>query len=272
MRKIVATTAGVTIAVTASMGAGLAQDGGLFDLPPGQLPAVSGPNSKLRVGGFTAEGSNNGDGFFEVRGSYSAPLTFSTGFQLDGVVASVEGGDETWVALAGHYFWRDPASYLFGIYGDINFYDDVTYGVAALEGEAYIGQFTLSSATGVEFGDVDTSFYTNSSINYYITDDLVAGAGFRYDSTGSNGLAKIEYQIMPEFSGMSLYAEGKWNEDDYDSIFAGVKFYFGAPKTLIRRHREDDPPTNFSPSAGMKASKTVPVVAPPPPPPVVIVE
>jgi len=223
MRKFVATTAGVTIAMTASMGAGLAQGDSFFELPPGQLPAVSGPNSNLRVGGFTAEGSNNGDGFFEVRGSYSAPLTFSTGFQLDGVIASVEGGDETWVAVAGHYFWRDPASYLFGIYGDINFYDNVTYGVAALEGEAYIGQFTLSSATGV-----DTSFYTNSFVNYYITDDLVAGAGFRYDSTGSNGLAKIEYQIMPEFSGMSLYAEGKWNEDE-------IPFSPGSNSTSARR-------------------------------------
>ncbi|VAW14308.1 hypothetical protein MNBD_ALPHA09-1276 [hydrothermal vent metagenome] len=261
MRKIVSTTAGVTIAVTASMGVGLAQEMPLF-FEPGQLPAVSGPNFKVQAGGFAADGSDNSDGLFEVRGSYAAPLSFSTGFQLDGVIAGVEGGDETWVAVAGHYFWRDPASYLLGVYGDINFYDDITYGVMALEGEAYVGKFTLASATGVEFGDVDTSFYTNSFVNYYVTDDLMVGAGYRHDSAGSYGQAKVEYQVMPEFSGLSLYAEGKWSNDDYDAVFAGLRFYFGAPKSLIRRHREDDPGTNFNPSAGVKANKPMPVVAP----------
>lgn len=268
MRKFAVTTAGVTIAVTASMGSGLAQEAGFFE--PGQLPAVSEANGNIRVGGFSADVPNNSDSMFEVRGSYTMPLSFSTGFQLDGAIASVEGGDETWVAVGGHYFWRDPASFLLGVYGDVNFYDNVTYGTLALEGEAYIGQFTLTSATGIEFGDsdVDSSFYTNSFVNYYITDDLVVGAGYRHDTAGSYGQAKVEYQIMPEFSGMSLYAEGKWNNNDYDAIFAGVKFYFGPEKTLIRRHREDDPGSNANMSAGAYANRTPPVVAAP----VVIVE
>ena len=244
--------------LTASVGVGLAED---FGIPPaaGQLPAVSAPNYKLRVGGFSADGSNNSDGLFEVRGSYAAPLSFGTGFQLDGALASVEGGDETWVSVGGHYFWRDPSSYLLGAYGDINFYDDITYGVAAVEAEAYVGKFTLSTATGIEFGDVDSSFYTDSWANFYATDDLMFGAGFRHDSAGSYGQIKAEYQIMPEYSGLTLFADAKWNNDDYDAIFAGVKFHFGAPKSLIRRHREDDPISHANPSAGVKANKPKPV-------------
>lgn len=202
----------------------------------------------------------------------TAPIDFATGFQIDGAIATTEGGDETWVMLGGHYFWRDPSSYLLGVYGDINFYDDVTYGVAAVEAEAYIDRLTLTTATGVEFGDVDTSFYTDSFANYYLTDDLMAGVGYRHDSAGSYGQAKIEFQVMPEYSGMTLFADAKWNNDDYDAIFAGVKFHFGAAsKSLIRRHREDDPGFHGNPSAGIKENNPKPPVVaevsePAPPP------
>ncbi len=40
----------------------------------------------------------------------------------------------------------------------------------------------------------------------------------------------------------SLFAEGRIGEDDYHGVWGGVRFYFGQhDKTLIRRHREDDP-------------------------------
>ena len=43
--------------------------------------------------------------------------------------------------------------------------------------------------------------------------------------------------------GMSLFAEGRYGEDDKVSAWGGLRFYFGEPgKPLIRRHREDDPP------------------------------
>ena len=33
------------------------------------------------------------------------------------------------------------------------------------------------------------------------------------------------------------------------SVTAGVRFYFGPDKSLIRRHREDDPPSGVTPAA-----------------------
>lgn len=41
-------------------------------------------------------------------------------------------------------------------------------------------------------------------------------------------------------------AEGRVGEDSYHGVWGGVRFYFGQKdKTLIRRHREDDP-TNWN--------------------------
>jgi len=40
----------------------------------------------------------------------------------------------------------------------------------------------------------------------------------------------------------SLFAEGRFGEGDFHGVWAGLRFYFGQKdKSLIRRHREDDP-------------------------------
>jgi hypothetical protein len=57
---------------------------------------------------------------------------------------------------------------------------------------------------------------------------------------------------------MSLFVEAQFGENDYATVFGGVKFYFGSDnKSLMRRHREDDPRnqipelTGFGPTPGM---------------------
>jgi hypothetical protein len=41
---------------------------------------------------------------------------------------------------------------------------------------------------------------------------------------------------------MSFFANGSWGADgSYHSVFAGLKYYIGPQKSLIRRQREDDP-------------------------------
>ncbi|MHA1523321.1 MAG: hypothetical protein ACTSY1_02800, partial [Alphaproteobacteria bacterium] len=222
------------LALSAPCGLVQAQEGGA-------LPAVSAPNYKFdfRFGSF--DGTANSNTTFETRGSYSAPLSFDTGLQIDGAIASVEGGKSAWGSLGGHYFWRDPAVGLAGAYADVNWYDNISYATLAFEGEYYHDRFTFSTATGVQFGDVDTSFFTDSYVYYYPTDDLKFGGGYRHDAAGGYGLVRAEYQIMPDAYGMSLFADGKWNENGFDTVMGGIRFYFGAPKSLIRRHREDDP-------------------------------
>ena len=53
----------------------------------------------------------------------------------------------------------------------------------------------------------------------------------------------VEYQLNQQIfsSGVALYAEGRIGEDDYKGAWAGVRMYLGDNKSLIRRHREDDP-------------------------------
>jgi hypothetical protein len=62
------------------------------------------------------------------------------------------------------------------------------------------------------------------------------------------GAVGMEYQLPADFvSGASLFAEGRIGEEDYGSVLGGIRIAFGAgEKSLIRRHREDDP-TNHLP-------------------------
>ena len=59
---------------------------------------------------------------------------------------------------------------------------------------------------------------------------------------------------MPDLNGswvtrdflLSLTVDGQLGEDGYTSVMAGLSLYFGGEdKSLIRRHREDDPRLRF---------------------------
>jgi hypothetical protein len=48
----------------------------------------------------------------------------------------------------------------------------------------------------------------------------------------------------------SLFVEGLIGEHDNNAIFAGLRAYFGSKdKPLIRRHREDDPVSDWLPQS-----------------------
>ena len=51
-----------------------------------------------------------------------------------------------------------------------------------------------------------------------------------------------EYQAM---ASVSIFADLATGEDDYEHVLVGAKYYFGGDKSLIKRHREDDPPNNI---------------------------
>jgi hypothetical protein len=43
----------------------------------------------------------------------------------------------------------------------------------------------------------------------------------------------------------SLFIEGRAGEGDFHGVYGGLRFYFGNhDKSLIRRNREDDPPSD----------------------------
>ena len=54
-------------------------------------------------------------------------------------------------------------------------------------------------------------------------------------------LGELEYQTP--IDGLTFFAEFADGENDYGHALFGVQFYLGKSKSLIRRHREDDPPS-----------------------------
>lgn len=216
----------------------------------GSLPAVSGINGKLVIsGGGTQPGFDFGfspfdddfEGAFKAKGAVTVPLGHRFGLQADGVLGSVQS--ELYGHAAAHLFWRDPSQGLLGGYTSWTTWDSIDAFRAGVEGEAYLGQFTLTGVVGAEWGDVDNGLFSIADVGVYATDNMRFTVGHRYaEEVGHAFAAGVEYQFRSTAStGWSVFADGRIGEDDYQSIFAGLKIYFGDDKSLIRRHREDDP-------------------------------
>ncbi|VAW17829.1 hypothetical protein MNBD_ALPHA09-347 [hydrothermal vent metagenome] len=206
-------------------------------------PAVSAPNWDVGLSG----GSRDGDGAFMFEGSYTAPIDFGTGFRIDGAAGGTSEGFQGGVGL--HYFRRDPSSGLLG--GYVNWSTvDPNDGVddqknifeVAVQSETYYDEFTLVALGGVQFGsDIDDGVFGKLQVEWYATDDFMVSAGGRWDPEREGlGIVGGEYQpaylAMP---GLTFFAEGAVGGDDYEHVFGGIRYYFGAPKSLKDRHRYD---------------------------------
>ena len=238
------------------------------DLP---LPAVSGLNGKFAIlGGGTDAGAGNDGGTIGAQGSVSVPLGHRFGFQADGYASWVSG--DAIFSGAGHLFWRDPSIGLVGAYGgaarnDLVGFDSLRFGI---EGEAYLGRVSVEALLGWEGIDYDTTgdednVFALADIAFYMTDDLRFSAGYRHWNEIHMAAFGTEYQLPMRWggSGAVLFAEGRVGEDDYRAIWGGVRFYIGAePKSLIRRHREDDPRLRDEDQAGMAPARPAAALSP----------
>ena len=146
---------------------------------------------------------------------------------------------------------------LYGSYSDWDQAGGVSVGHVGPEAEWYLGQWTLQGTAGAEFGnntsattgsttvtfDVKTRFYDQVNLQYYLQDNFDIYAGHRYLG-GENALALGGEWGIPMSHGVmaSLFAEGQIGQDNFHGVWGGLRFYFGEKdKSLIRRHREDDP-------------------------------
>jgi hypothetical protein len=224
--------------------------------PADDLPAVSGINGKISgFGGFEDYDFGPDGGIFGVDGSLSIPLSQMFGFQVDGMLASLDG--DFVGGAGGHLFWRDPSAGLLGLYGswvtrDGSGVDTWRLGV---EGAFYNGPVTIEGIVGFEGADVpaivlidDENLFAYADLAYYATPDLRFSVGYRRLNDLDMAALGAEWQLPTDFiGGTSLFAEGRIGEDDYASVWAGLRVYLSAEnKTLIRRHREDDPPVWLS--------------------------
>lgn len=241
----------------------------------GSLPYFATSNTTF---GNNSNSSNIWYGTAGGAGAISIPLGHSFGIQLDGLSGlfdnAYSGGG------AGHFFWRDPDKGLIGAYGS-GLYSALTGGrgvwQAAGEAEAYLDRFTISGLVGVQGYTNNTyntyyqallepkmalshsGFYSSTNPNrffddvfiaYYPIDDLKLAVGHIY-SHGVNGASIQAEYLLPQFRGsgtaVATYVEGVVGANNNSIAMGGIKIYFGNhDKTLIRRHREDDPSQHIS--------------------------
>ena len=210
---------------------------------PLSLPAVSGINGKIDF----AWGGISPPFFFgpltpeyRIQGAVSVPLGYSVGLQVDAAYASIFG--LPFLHGAAHLFWRDPAMGLVGAYGSFSTWAGVGRWRAGAQGEVYFGRLSLEGIIGVEFGTLPTSWFGMADIAVYPADNLRISVGVRHSLFGNSLAGAIEYQFASNGGvGWAAYVEGEIGTAGYHRILAGVRLYFGEDKTLITRHREDDP-------------------------------
>ena len=232
---------GVAIAALSTSGA-LADDSDFSGTPPG-LPAVSGINGKLAGSG----GIIDDEARAAVVGTITVPVGHDFGFQLDGNLGTFD--DDMTGAVMSHFFMRDPSSHLFGVaamYQSIGSNDIFRVGP---EVEFYLDRFSIEFVAGLEDSDnADDDFFAVANVAYYLSDNFRISAG--YSRSIGIDAAQVGMEWMPGIdfiAPFSIFAHAQFGEDDHDSVWAGIRFYFsGDPgKSLIRRHREDDPQTPF---------------------------
>jgi hypothetical protein len=225
------------------------------DLDTACVQAVSGFNGKIEgAAGFIDQDVAiiggpvvNEDGArFHGAGSLSLPLGCMLGVQVDAAAGDIAG--QTFVGGAAHVFMRDPSSYLVGVHG---MYTNIDNALApgdndiwrvGPEVEFYLNNFSIEAWAGLESSDSNgEDFFATVDLAMYATEDLRLNVGFRRFLDINAFAAGAEWQVSDTMP-VSLFVEGQFGENDYATVFGGVKFYFGGEqKSLIRRHREDDP-------------------------------
>jgi hypothetical protein len=234
-------------------------------LPQQPLPAVDGINGKIAGWGGGDKGET---GFYGGEASLSIPLAQQWGLQIDGGAGSDQGIGN--YGVDAQLFWRDPSIGLLGAfvrYSHDNGVNDPIFGHIsvntqqyAVEGEYYSNRWTLHSHVGVETTRISSNaalftsmglpapsvpnrVFDDVLVSYYVTDDFRLSVGHDLD-VGTHFLRLgSEYGFALGGGRMAaLFADGWIGEGGLNGALVGLRIYFGQrDKSLIRRHREDDP-------------------------------
>jgi hypothetical protein len=243
---------------------------------PGQLPAVSGVNGKVEFSaGYIDIDDLDDDAIFRGAASLSFPVGDMFGIQADVAIADAFGNTDFGTNL--HAFTRSPDSYLFGVVGGYADFETANLWYVGPEIELYVNNFSVEFLGGYVNVDNgaghDDKFFAIGDLALYATDNLRLTIGARTIASFDSAHAGVEWYMGEHGLPASFTLDGRIGEDGFASIQAGFSFYFGGEeKSLIRRHREDDPRNLsldiFSAAAGGAAfaGGTSPQTAPPPPP------
>ena len=211
------------------------------------LPAVSGPNAKVEFsGGWSDIDDFSSDETFRGGAAFSFPVGDMFGIQADLTVTDAFG--DTAVGGAGHFFTRDPNSYLLGVYGGYVDAGPANVWHIGPEAELYLGNVSIEAVGG--YMDISNGgggeFYAVGNLALYATDDLRLSVGASSVANFESANIGLEWFMGDTGIPASLTLDGRIGEDGFSSVMAGFSVYFGGEdKSLIRRHREDDPRLHF---------------------------
>ncbi len=227
-----------------------------------QSRAVQAPNFDLSVAGATLDD----DAQTIFSGTATLPVADHYGLQFDASLASGEGDDRG--GLAGHFFYREPSSYLIGatvMWGRVGDYDVMRFGP---EAEIYAGDASFYLAGGWQNEEDNSTGYGTARASYYMTDNFVAGVSASTYSDVRGGAIDAEWQ--PKGSAVSMFAEVGDNNKSAGYALAGLRMSFGTGGASLKdKHRSYDPPnivqTFTTRDSASIAPKAAPAACVPPP-------
>jgi len=223
-------------------------------------PAVSEPNLKggINLGHGQVTGDESSGFTWYGQGAFTMPLGRPFGLQIEGMAGSLD--NRFFRGAAAHAFWRNPDLALLGATFQYQGLAGATVFRFGGEGEWYMGPFSLAGSAGYQSGDPNNSktirpgqgAYGLLDLRYYPFSDLMlhTGGGFAPLRKGRyEGVIRFGAEYQPDFlpiRGMTLFVEGDVGTYKHHIVTAGLRFYFGlnsgfSAKSLIQRHREDDP-------------------------------
>jgi hypothetical protein len=210
------------------------------------LPAVSAINGKMDFGaGFSdASGIKSVEALF---GDAAITIPLGERFGLQADFGAARAFKTSAVGGALHLFTRDPGQYLVGAIGG---YTDFKGGNAFWgggEAELYLQNISLEMAAGAIRSKTTSShktrLFADGVAAFYPTEDLRLSLGASSVAGFESGGVGMEWLMRD--SGLPLSLRGDVRVGENHSVVAKVGFslYFGGTgdKSLIRRHREDDP-------------------------------
>jgi hypothetical protein len=212
-------------------------------------PAVSALNGKIDGHyGRIADTYSRG-----LSGSLSVPVGIEFGAQLDGLYA--HANEDDFYGLGAHFFTRNPSKGLLGVVASGLYSGAIESYLAALEAECYYFDFlTLGALVG--YNNVDTDvlvptfnpdlafrddyIFAHIYASLYPMDDLMVRFDYRHIINRNLYGVTVEYQLP--VPGLAVYGSFALGDNDYRHALGGIRYYFGARKSLKLRHRQDDPP------------------------------
>jgi hypothetical protein len=212
-------------------------------------PAVSAINGSLELSYTFTDIDNASDAkLLTGAGSISIPVGHSFGLQFDAGVGRFSADQSaTGYGIAAHAFWRDPDVALLGLYGDYQTASgfDVNSYRLGVEAELYLDRISLEGFAGAERIDLrgkeGTYFSAEALAAFYVTDNVRVHGGVGHGFEKTYGVIGAEAMMPFASNNVALFADGTFSGKEA-SVRGGVRVYFGEEgKSLIARHREDDP-------------------------------